>query len=76
MTLVMQRIANRTVAAHLHRRASEPWSVWLQRIEPELPVATAETLRHWLASYQEIRYRAQLDIPAAQAWLARARKRG
>lgn len=75
MTHAMQRIANHAVATHLRRRASEPWSVWFQRIEPELPAATSETLCEWLTSYQENRYRAQLDIPAAHAWLALAHKK-
>ena len=76
LACAMERLARRSVPAHLRRRASESWSAWLLRAGPELPPARRRELRGRLAGYQALRYRAALDEEAARVWIAEARKAG
>ena len=71
----MLRVERHAVPARLRRLAPESWEVWLQRVEPELPAALFAELRGLTERYQDVRYRAELDTPAAQRWLDGVRRR-
>lgn len=70
----LRDIVRRAAPARLRRRVFESWDAWLRRVEPDLPAEAFPELKEWVESYQELRYRARLEEPAARQWLARARR--
>ncbi len=73
LTRAMHRVERRALPAPLHRRASESWTAWRQRIEDGLPTVRRTRLVTLLERYQTLRYSVMLDEAAASDWLGQAR---